>query len=154
MSENIRVGVVGTSWWADMMHWPVLKSHPRATISAICGRNQTRAEEMAGKYGVHTMFADYQEMIGHGALDAVVIAVPDDLHFPIAMAALDVGQHVLCEKPLAINLEQARQMLAKAEAMQVKHMTFFTRRWAPYFRTQKPSDRSRFLRRHEDSRSN
>jgi predicted dehydrogenase len=135
MNEQIRVGVVGTSWWADMMYLPVLKNHSQASISAICGRNQMRAEEMAGKYGIPNVFTNYQEMIERGNLDAIVIAVPDDLHFPIAIAALDAGLHVLCEKPLAFNLDQARQMLAKAEAKQVKHMTFFTWRWAPYFRT-------------------
>jgi len=52
MSQHIRVGVVSTSWWADTMHLPALKSHPQAELIAICGRNQERATEMAQKYDI------------------------------------------------------------------------------------------------------
>ena len=135
MSDQVRVGVVGTSWWADMMYLPVFKSHSQTSISAICGRNRARAEEMAAKYGIPQVFTDYREMIVNGGLDAVVTAVPDDLHYPIAMAAMDAGLHVLGEKPMAHDLEQARKMLAKAEAARVKNMVLYTWRWAPYFRT-------------------
>ena len=134
MSKTVRVGVVGTSWYSDAMHLTALNSHSQATVSAICGRNRDRAEELAAKFGILSVYTDYEEMIRLANLDAIVIAVPDDLHYPITMATLDAGLHVLCEKPMAFTLEQARQMLAKAEAMRVKHMVYFTWRWAPYFR--------------------
>lgn len=135
MIEQVRVGVVGTSWWADRMHLPALKSHASVCIAAICGRNQQRAGEMAQKYGIPQIFDQYQYMISHANLDAVIIAVPDDMHFPIAMAALDAGLHVLCEKPMAFTLDQARQMLARAEDRRLKHMVMYTWRWAACFRT-------------------
>ena len=135
MKQQVRVGVVGTSWYPDWLHLPVLKSHPQAQLSAICGRNRVRAEEMAAKYAIPQVFTDYQEMIRRGNLDAVVIAVPDDLHFPITMAALDAGLHVLCEKPMAFNLDQAKKMLVKAESARIKHMVFFTYRWVSCVRT-------------------
>jgi len=134
MGEQVRVGVIGTSWWADMMHLPSLKSHPRAEIAAICGRNRDRAEEMAKKYGIPLVFTDYREMIEKGNLQALVIAAPDDLHYPMTMDALDAGLHVLCEKPLALNTGQAREMYEKAEAGGLKHMVFFTYRWLPHYR--------------------
>ena len=52
MSDRVRVGVIGTSWFADLMHLPNLKSHPQAEMVAICGRNRDRAEEMANKYEI------------------------------------------------------------------------------------------------------
>jgi predicted dehydrogenase len=131
MSEQIRVGVVGTSWWADLMFLPSLKSHPGAEIAAICGRNRTRAEEMARKYGISHVFTDYQDMIERGNLQALVVAAPDDLHYAITMNALEAGLHVLCEKPLALNAGQAKAMYEKAEAVGVKHMVLFTYRWLP-----------------------
>jgi predicted dehydrogenase len=134
MENKVRVGMVGTSWFADLVHLPILKSHQQAQISAICGRNRARAEEMAAKYEIPQVFTDYEEMVRMGNLDAVIVAVPDDLHYPITMAALDAGLHVLCEKPMAYTLDQAKQMLAKAEAARLKHMVFFTWRWAPYNR--------------------
>lgn len=134
MIEPVRVGVVGTSWYPDFMHLPALKSHEQAQIMSICGRNQARVWDMAGKYGIPQVFASYEEMMTRDLLDAVVVAAPDDLHYPITMAALDAGLHVLCENPMAFNLAQAREMLAKAKASGLKHMTYFTWRWMPYMR--------------------
>jgi predicted dehydrogenase len=131
MAGDVRVGVVGTSWWADLIHLPNLHGYPRATLAAICGRNRERADEMARKYHIPQVFTDYREMCEQGGLDAVVVSVPDDLHYPIVMAALDAGLHVLCEKPLAMNAGQAREMYQKAEAAGVMHMVFYTLRWLP-----------------------
>lgn len=130
---QVRVGVVSTSWWADLMFLPSLKSHPRTEITAICGRNRDRAAEMAGKYDIPHVFTDYREMIEQGNLQALVIAAPDDLHYAMTMDALDAGLHVLCEKPLALKAGQAREMYEKAEAVGVKHMVLFTWRWVPHF---------------------
>ncbi|HRW09960.1 MAG TPA: Gfo/Idh/MocA family oxidoreductase, partial [Caldilineaceae bacterium] len=101
MTESVRVGVIGTSWYADMMHLPTLQSHSQAEIAAICGRNREPAEVLAKKYAIPAIYSDYREMIEQGNLDAVVVATPDDLHYPMVMAALDAGLHVICEKPLA-----------------------------------------------------
>jgi UDP-N-acetylglucosamine 3-dehydrogenase len=111
--DRVRIGVVGTSWWADEMHLPNLSSHPGARVVGICGRNGERAEAIARKYAIPAVYTDYQEMIAAGGMDALVVATPDDLHYPITMAALDAGMHVLCEKPLALRAEQARAMAHK-----------------------------------------
>src|SRR5262249_3121251 len=108
MADAVRVGVLGTSWWADLMHLPGLSQHPHAELRALCGRNRPRAEALAAKYGVPHIFTDYRDLITHGDLQALVIAAPDDLHYPAALAALDAGLHVLCEKPLALTAVQAR----------------------------------------------
>src|SRR6476659_1805550 len=134
MTERIRLGIVGTSWWADEMHLPSLTSHPRAEVAAIAGRGRAAAEAMASKYHIAQVYSDYRRMIDQARLDAIVISIPDDLHYEVAMAALDAGLHVLCEKPLALNAAQARAMYEKAESKGVRHMTYFTIRWRPQFR--------------------
>jgi predicted dehydrogenase len=98
MAEPVRVGVVGTSWFADGFHLPNLARHPRAAITAICGRNRERADELAKKYSIEHVFTDYQAMIASGKLDALVVVTPDASHYPITMAALDAGLRVLCER--------------------------------------------------------
>ena len=133
MSQQLRVGVVGTSWWADWMHLPSLQSHPHAQIAAICGRDRARAEAMAGKYGIPQVFADYRAMIEQADLQALIVSVPDDLHHAITMEALAAGLHVLCEKPLAFDVEQAREMYERAEAAGVKHTVLYTYRWLPQY---------------------
>ena len=134
MTQKVRVGVVGTSWWADMMFLPALQTHPHAVLTAVCGRNRERAEELARKYGIPDVFTDYREMIERGGLDALIVAVPDDLHYDITMKALAAGLHVLCEKPLAMTAQEAWEMCQRAEAAKVKTMVLFTYRWMPFLR--------------------
>ncbi|MCP4622411.1 MAG: Gfo/Idh/MocA family oxidoreductase [bacterium] len=134
MTETIRIGVVGTSWWADMHHLPYLKSHPGAEVAAVCGRNRDRAEAIAGKFQISGIFTDYREMIEKGDLQALVVAAPDNVHYDAVMAALDAGLHVVCEKPMAKSVAQAGEMYAKAAEKGVKNMTYFTWRFLPHFR--------------------
>jgi predicted dehydrogenase len=134
MQKQIKVGVVGTSWFADLMHLPCLQSAPGAELVAICGRSRERAEGVARKYEIPQVFTNYQGMIERAGLQALVVVTPDDLHYPVTMAALDAGLHVFCEKPLAMSAEQARAMHRKAAAAGVKHLVNFTYRWVPHHR--------------------
>lgn len=134
MSESVRVGVIGTSGWTDWIFLPGFASHPAAEIVAICGRDRQRGEALARKFDIPRVYTDYRQLIADGDLDAVVVATPDDLHYRMTMEALDARLHVLCEKPLALNVEDARQMWQKAESAGVKHLVLFTWRWQPHFR--------------------
>jgi predicted dehydrogenase len=134
MSKRTRIGIVGTSWWVDMMYVPSLLSHQSAQVVAICGRDEKRAAEVAAKFGDAKVFTDYHHLINSGDLDAVIVATPDDLHYEMTIAALDAGLHVLCEKPLAGNAALAREMHERAVAAGVKHMVLFTWRWQPHWR--------------------
>ena len=132
MSEKLRVGIISTSWWAEVMLIPSFQSHPSVEVVAICGRTKEPADELAGQYGIPHVYNDYRALLDQADLDAVVVAAPDDLHYPMTMDALDAGLHVLCEKPMALNARQAREMYEKAEAAKVKHMVLFTWRWQPH----------------------
>lgn len=134
MSNQLRIGVIGTSWWVDTMHLPALKSHPQADVVALCGRNRVRAQPLADKFAISQVYTNYRQMYEEARLDAVVISSPDETHYEMAIAAFDAGLHVLCEKPLAINSALAKAMLARAEASGRKHMVFFTFRWLPHMR--------------------
>jgi predicted dehydrogenase len=134
MAPVIRFGVIGTSWWADLTHLPMLKADPRVALNALCGRNRERADEMARKYGFERVNTDYRDMIDRGDLDAIVISAPDDQHYQMVMDALEAGLHVVCEKPLALNAADAKAMYEKAEQKGLRHMAFFTWRWMPQYR--------------------
>ena len=133
-NDKLRVGMIGTGNWAESFYLPNLKSHPNATLWALCGRNKVRAEELASKHGVPRVFTDYRRMLDAGDLDVAVICTPEDLHHPMTMAALGAGLHVICEKPLAYTAAQAREMYQKANEIGVKHRVTFTSRWLPHFR--------------------
>ena len=134
MPEQVRVAVIGASSYSDLRHLPALKSHPRAEIVAICDIVRDRAEEMAAKYDIPLVSSDYREAIDKGNLNALLVVTPHDTHHAITMDALDAGLHVMCEKPLALHAGQAREMYEKADAVGVKHMTYFTFRWPPHYR--------------------
>jgi predicted dehydrogenase len=134
VSGKVRVGIIGTSWWTEMMYLPSLRSHAGAEIAAICGRDRGRAEELAKANSIPRVFTDHRGLIGSGDVDAVVVATPDDLHLPMTMDALDAGLHVLCEKPIANNADDGRRMEQKARAAGVKNMVLFTWRWQPHWK--------------------
>jgi predicted dehydrogenase len=127
----ISVGLVGTSWWADIMYLPALKDHPLGRITALCGRNRERAQELADKWQIPNVYTDYHTLIDSELVDALIVATPNSSHYPITMKALEAGLHVLCEKPLGMNYREARQMAELADRQGVKHLVPFTWRFSP-----------------------
>jgi predicted dehydrogenase len=128
MSRRWRVGVVGTSWWADLEHLPGLRSRADVELASLCGRDRGRLDALARKYGVPRTFQDWEQMIDEGDLEVLVIATPNLLHHPMALRAIDAGLHVVCEKPLAMTRGEAREMAARARAARRETLTFFTHR--------------------------
>lgn len=130
----MRVAVIGTSWWADTMYLPPLDAHPQASVVAACGRDLGRAEAFATAWNIPHVFTDVESMFDEVELDAVVIATANDSHHDLALAAISRGLHVLCEKPLAMNVAQAEAMAAAATEAGVHTHVPFTYRWMPAVR--------------------
>ena len=84
-------------------------------LVAICDLNQEEARHFADQYSAKYVFEDYREMFSMDELDAVSIAVPNCLHAPMAIDALNAGKHVLVEKPMALNPKEAKAMVAAAK---------------------------------------
>ncbi|MBI2887367.1 MAG: Gfo/Idh/MocA family oxidoreductase [Chloroflexi bacterium] len=129
-SNKIRVGVVGTGF-GTIVHIPAFQSCPDSEVVAVCSAHQERAEAAAQKFGVPRAFTDYREMVRQPEIDLVSVSAPPFEHYPMVMAALEAGKHVLCEKPMALNLDECRAMLSKAEATGRVHMIAHEFRWAP-----------------------
>ena len=129
--KTVRIGMIGTSWWADTMYMPAFSTCAAAEVVAICGHDRAKTDAYAARWGVAAAFTDYQELIRGGRCDAVVIATPNDTHHPIAMEALNTGLHVLCEKPLALNYAQASEMAALAASNGLITCVPFTYRHMP-----------------------
>jgi predicted dehydrogenase len=130
----ISVGLIGTSWFSDVLYLPALNEHPDGKITAICGRNRARAQELADKWHIPHVYTDYNALIESGHVQALIIATPNDLHYPITVKALEFGLHVLCEKPLALNYREAKHMADLAEQKGVKQFVPFTWSFMPTFR--------------------
>lgn len=131
MIDPVEVGIVGTSWWADAMHLPALVSHSHVKLDAICGRDVIKAKQMAERWHIPYVYADYHDMIEDRRLDAIVISTPNDSHYPIAMEAMRAGLHVLCEKPLTLTYAQAQEMADFATQNHLKTLVPFTYGFMP-----------------------
>ncbi|NWG19631.1 MAG: Gfo/Idh/MocA family oxidoreductase [Chloroflexi bacterium] len=115
MSAPIRIGVVGAGAVVVHGHVPSLQAIPGVQVTAICDTNLARAQEAATKFNIPHAFADYHDLIARDDIDAITVAVPNALHAPVAIAALNMGKHVLCEKPLATSVADGEAMVAAAE---------------------------------------
>lgn len=110
----LRIGVAGVGF-GSLVHIPGLQSEGLEVV-AVCARRRSRAEEAAARFGIPHVFDDFDSMLAMEGLDAVSIVTPPAEHLRQVTAALAAGKHVICEKPFARDVGEARQMLAAAEA--------------------------------------
>lgn len=130
--DTVRVGIIGPSWWVNYWHLPALQNHPDAEITAVCGEKARETDDVLVKYGTSARYyTDMEQMLDEALLDGVIVCTPNDLHHPATMAALQHGLHVTCEKPLALNAQQAREMAETAKAKRLIGMTNFPYRDNP-----------------------
>ena len=85
------------------------------TMSVVCGRDSARVADAAGKLGWADTETDWRRLLERDDIDLIDICTPGDTHAEIAIAALEAGKHVLCEKPLANTVAEAQEMVAAAE---------------------------------------
>jgi predicted dehydrogenase len=127
--QRFRVAVAGLR--IGQHHLAALAGHPAAEIRAVCDAVEERAREMAVEFSVPAIYADYEAMLAAENLDGVCIATPNHLHAPMIRAALRRGLHVMCEKPLALDAGEARDLLDEARAAGLTHATNFSNRPNP-----------------------
>lgn len=128
--DTLRVAVAGTSF-AGSVQVPVFQSSKRTKVVAVSSGSLDRAELVANEHDIPAAYTDFEEMLDNEKLDLVSIATPTDLHRPMVLAAVHRGIHVLCEKPFAMNTEEAREMLTEAEKAGVIAMIDFEFRYLP-----------------------
>jgi len=128
---TVRIGLVGTQFIGNLYAYS-LRQVPGAEIVAVAAPNT--AEAFARQHGVPAWYRDYRSMIETTDLDAVAIAAPNDLHYDVCLAAADAGKHVLCEKPLAVSLEEADTMVAACRRAGVVLMYGENLLFAPMYR--------------------
>jgi predicted dehydrogenase len=119
---GLGVGMVGYAFMgrAHSLAWNtvdrVFDVPLRPRLAAVCGRDKAAAQAVADRFGWAAAETDWRALIERDDVDLIDISAPGDLHAPIAIAALEAGKHVLCEKPLANTLAEAEAMKAAADA--------------------------------------
>jgi predicted dehydrogenase len=128
-TPKLRVGVIGAGVFAAECHIPEIQSHPDAEVVALCGRQLGPTRALAERFQVPDVCTDFRELCARPDIDAVTIATPDIFHHDQALCAFAHGKHVLCEKPLAMNVAEGRRMAAAAEASGRVHQVGFIFRY-------------------------
>ncbi len=113
MEKQLRLGVVGAGDFSNQ-HLQGIAAATNAVAVAICDVDIERSKTQAAKYGVPNVCKDYKELLARDDVDAITMPLPDQLHAEIAIAALRAGKHVLCEKPMALHMDECKEMIKVA----------------------------------------
>ena len=129
--EKLKIGVIGAGGICTACHMPAYAEMDNVEIVAICDIKIHKAQAVADKYGIANVFEDYNDVINMDGIDAIDICTPNYLHSIIAVAALNKGLHVFCEKPDAVSVEEANKMKAASEASGKVLMVMRNNRFTP-----------------------
>lgn len=126
--DKVKIGIIGTGSISNV-HIQGYKKLPNVEIVAACDINEERVKAAAEKYDIPNVFTDYNEMLNSVELDGVSVCTWNNAHAPASIAALKAGVNVLCEKPMAMNAEEAEEMLKVAEESGKLLMIGFVKRF-------------------------
>jgi len=136
-SKELRVGMIGYGFMgrahsnAYKQVGQFFPSDHRVVLKAACARDAAKAKEFADQWGYESVETDWKKLIARPDIDAVDICTPNNLHKEIAIAAAAAGKMILCEKPLAMNVAEGREMVAAVERAKVPNMVWYNYRRIP-----------------------
>lgn len=132
----IKIGIIGTGFGAKV-HIPGFQTIKNVKVFGIAGSDRQKTSKIAKEKNIKTAFKTWQELVSSPKIDAVSITAPPYLHFQMAMTALKNGKHVLCEKPLAMNPAEAKQMAKLANKNGLVNMVNFEFKNIPHWQLMK-----------------
>jgi predicted dehydrogenase len=137
MTKELRIGIIGTKFMGKahahaFIDAPLFFNLPlKPVLQAACSTDALSLEAFALRYGWKSWNTSADQIINRDDIDLIDICTPNYLHMSTAIAAAKAGKHILCEKPMANNADDARRMLDAAETAGVKHMMVFNYRRVP-----------------------
>jgi len=137
MSKTVNIGIVGTQFmgrahsnaWMDVDKFYDLPARP--VMKAACDNVAENRGPFCERFGWQSQETDWQKLVARDDIDVVDICTSNAVHMPIAVAAAKAGKHIICEKPVAMNADEAKAMFDAAEAAGVRHMVAFNYRRVP-----------------------
>jgi predicted dehydrogenase len=130
-TQPLRIGVLGAARIAPQALLKPARGLDRVEVVAVAARDRARAQRFADKHGVPRVLADYDEVVADPDIDAIYNPLPNSLHAPWTIKALEAGKHVLCEKPLTANAPEAEEVAVVAERTGLVLMEAFHYRYHP-----------------------
>src|SRR5499425_3230779 len=129
--QKIRWGVLGGARITTQRVIPAMQNGEYSTIHGIASRDLGRAQKAAKEFGIPKAYGSYEEMIEDPEIEAIYNPLPNHLHVPWSIRAAEAGKHVLCEKPIGMNVEEARGLLKVRDRTGLKIQEAFMVRTHP-----------------------
>ncbi|MEQ9066359.1 MAG: Gfo/Idh/MocA family oxidoreductase, partial [Gimesia chilikensis] len=132
MSNRIRWGILSTAKIGTVQVIPAMQQGEYCEISAIASRTLDQAEQTAAELGIPRAYGSYEELLADPDIDAIYNPLPNHLHVPWSIKAIEAGKHVLCEKPIGLSSSEGQQLVDCAAAHpELKVMEAFMYRHHP-----------------------
>ncbi|MCA1553797.1 MAG: Gfo/Idh/MocA family oxidoreductase, partial [Chloroflexi bacterium] len=128
---KLRVGLIGTGF-GQSTQLPAFQSRADVEVAAVCSGHLEKAQRVAREHGIPAAYHDYRQMLADERLDLVSITTPPHLHKEMTLAAFEAGAHVLCEKPMAMDVAEAQAMCDAARAAERVGMIDHEFRFLPW----------------------
>ena len=135
MSQTIKAAIVGTGFIGPA-HLEALRRIPNVMVTGLVEVNQELAEEKARLLGIPNAYT-FEDMLKVSEIDVVHICTPNFLHYAQAKAVLEAGKHVICEKPLAVKIDEAEELVSLAKSKGLVNAVHFNLRYYPVVRQMK-----------------
>ncbi|MFA6598166.1 MAG: Gfo/Idh/MocA family oxidoreductase [Ignavibacteriaceae bacterium] len=129
--NQVKIGIIGLGSIAQLIHLPMLKKLNNANITAVSELNKNRLMSVGEKFGIKSLYTDYNEMLEKEDLDAVIIATPTDTHLPIALACIEKKKNILIEKPISRSIKETQILVDAIKKQGVKVMVGMNFRYRP-----------------------
>src|SRR5580765_57199 len=125
--EPVRYAVIGQGYFAQAAILPAFRQADACELRAIFSEDETKLRSLKRRYGVAAAlgYDQYDEYLGSGEVDAVYIALPNDMHAEYTVRAARAGVHVLCEKPIAVTVAECERMIKACRQNRVKLMVAY-----------------------------
>jgi predicted dehydrogenase len=120
MSKNIRWGVLGVAKIATVKVIPAMQRGAFTEVTAIASRDAAKAAQAAKDLGIQKSYGSYEELLADPEIDAIYNPLPNHLHVPWSVKAAEAGKHVLCEKPIALSVQETMELIAVRDRTGVK----------------------------------
>jgi predicted dehydrogenase len=136
-NDRARIGFIGAGWWATSNHMPIFQEREDVDLVAVCRLGHHELQQVKDAFHFEYATEDYHDLLENCDLDGVVVASPHTLHYEHARAALERGLHVMCEKPMTILADHARELVRIAEETNVHLLVPYGWNYKPYIQQAK-----------------
>jgi len=134
MNGNIRWGVLSTARIGVDWVIPAIKKTKNGKVVAIASRDESKASRVAVSLGIPKYYGDYMKLLESDDIDAVYISLPNSMHHKWTILAAEQGKHVLCEKPLGLDVKESKEMAAACKKAGVRLCEEFMYRFYPHIK--------------------